>query len=306
MSTQAVCSDLADSAADPLGLAALLRDQSRLLQSLFAGGDAAQLLAGLHSDGKRVALAQRGLQAYRANAGALAQRALSAAYPVLTELMGDESFAPLARYFWQHAPPQRGDVAQWGAALPDFLEGAPQLANEPFLGDIARVEWALHAAATAQDAVTDAASFALLASTDPAQTTLSLSDGATTMASAYPVVSIIHAHLHGTPTLAQAGALLGAGTAQHALVWRRGLKPEVRLASATEHALVQALQAGVSLDAALTLACGVDSDGHAPVFDFSDWLAQAAQTGLVTGARLLCTTESTSKQLKNNPKKDTP
>ena len=283
MSTHAIPAELAD----------LLHDQSLLLQSLFAGGDSAHLLARLQSDGKRAALVNRGLEAYRANAGALAERALGAAYPVLAQLMGDESFAPLARYFWQHAPPQRGDVAQWGAALPDFLDAAPQLASEPFLGDVARVEWALHAAATAQDATLDAASFALLASGDPEQTTLSLSDGTTTLDSAYPVVSIVHAHLHGEPTLAQAAALLGDGIGEHALVWRRGLKPDVRLATAAEHALVRALQAGLSLDAALTTACALESDGNATAFDFNSWLAQAVQTGLVTGAHLLHPTHNT-------------
>jgi hypothetical protein len=292
MSTHAIPAELAD----------LLHDQSLLLQSLFAGGDSAHLLARLQGGGKRAALANRGLEAYRANAGALAERALGAAYPVLAQLMGDESFAPLARYFWQHAPPQRGDVAQWGAALPDYLDASPQLVSEPFLGDVARVEWALHAAATAQDATLDAASFALLASGDPEQTTLSLSDGTTTLASAYPVVSIVHAHLHGEPTLAQAAALLGDGVGEHALVWRRGFKPDVRLATAAEHALVSALQAGLSLDAALTNACALESDGNATAFDFNSWLAQAVQTGLVTGAHLLHPTHNTQQ----HSQEDTP
>ena len=286
--------------------AELLRDQSLLLQALFAGGDTTQLLDRLHNSSKRAARVERGLQAYQANAGALAERALMAAYPVLAQLMGDESFAPLARYFWQHVPPQRGDVAQWGAGLPDFLNASPQLASEPFLGDVARVEWALHTVATAQDATADPASFALLASGDPDQTTLSLSDGVTTLASAYPVVSIIHAHLHGEPTLAQTAALLGAGVAQHALVWRRGFKPEVRLASATEHALVQALQAGLSLDAALTTACALQSDGNAPEFDFNDWLVQAVQTGLVTGTHLLRPLNHTVNNTLQHPQNDTP
>ncbi len=282
--------------------AELLRDQSLLLQALFAGGDTAQLFDRLQSSSKHAALVERGLQTYRANAEALAERALMAAYPVLAQLMGDESFVPLARYFWRHTPPQRGDVAQWGAALPDFLDASPQLDNEPFLGDIARVEWALHTAATAQDAAPDPSSFTLLASGDPDQTTLSLSDGVMTLASAYPVVSIIYAHLQGEPTLAQAGALLGAGVAEHALVWRRGFKPAVRLASAAEYALVRALQAGLSLDAALSSFCGPARAGTEPEFDFNDWLAQAVQTGLVTGAHLLHAVHHSAE----HPRQDTP
>ena len=281
------------SQAHSVELTSLLHDQSLLLQTLFANGNSAHVLGCLESDGKRAALADRGLQAYRANAGALAVRALSAAYPVLSELMGDDSFAPLARYFWQHAPPQRGDVGHWGGALPDFLDAEPQLASEPFLGDVARVEWALHAAATAQDALPDPASFALLAGGDPDYTSLRLSDGVTSLSSSYPVVSIIHAHRIGQPTLAQAAALLGAGVAEHALVWRRGFKPDVRVSSAAEHALVRALQAGWSLDAALTAACGVESNSDAAAFDFNVWLTQAVHTGLVIGAHRMRTVHQT-------------
>ena len=163
--------------------------------------------------------------------------------------MGDESFAPLSRCFWQHAPPQRGDVAQWGAALPDFLDASPQLDNEPFLGDVARVEWALHAASTAKEATFDVGSFRLLASGDPEDTTLGLSDGVMT------------------------------------------------LVSATEHPLVLALQAGLSPDAALTSDCGLEHAGMELAFDFNDWLARAAQTGLVTGAHRLRPSISSQKYL---------
>ena len=266
-------------------VADLVQEQSQLLEALFAGADTARHTTGimqrLHSGGVRRALAGRGLLAYRANGTALAERALAAAYPVLAQLIGDESFAPLARHFWRYAPPQRGDVAQWGAALADFLDAAPQLSGEPFLGDVARVEWALHCAATAADSSADIGSFALLASGDPKLATLTLSEGVVTFVSAYPVVSIIHAHLQGEPTLAQAADLLAAGASEHALVWRQGLRPRLRASSAAEHALVTALQAGFSLEAALA-ATALDTG-----FDFNDWLTQAVQSGLVTGAHRL-------------------
>ncbi|APW45233.1 putative DNA-binding domain-containing protein [Rhodoferax antarcticus] len=59
----------------------------------------------------------RGLKVYQANGHALAQRALQAAYPVLAQLLGSESFAALAQDFWHQQPPQRGDIGQWGEAL---------------------------------------------------------------------------------------------------------------------------------------------------------------------------------------------
>ncbi len=263
----------------------LAHEQSLLLQALFGERHDSLLKPRLQGGGAREALLQRGLQVYRANGGALAERALAAAYPVLARLIGDESFAPLARHFWLQQPPQRGDLAQWGAALADFLEAAPQLADEPFLGDVARIEWALHCAATAPDALPDLPSFVLLTSGDPEQTTLSLSPGVALLASAYPVVSIVNAHLLDTPTLTEAADLMRQGVAEYALVWRQGFKPRVRLSSAAEHALLLALQAGLSLENALARAC--DANNTASAFDFNDWLGQSVQTGLVTGAGLL-------------------
>ena len=240
----------------------LANEQSLLLQALFGGSHDGLLNPFLQAGSVRAALVQRGLQAYQANGAALA-----AAYPVLTRLLGAESFAPLARHFWQQQPPQRGNVAQWGAALGDFLEAAPQLADEPFLGDVARIEWALHCGASASDAAPDPQSFALLATGDPEQTTLCLSPGVALLASAYPVVSIVNAHLLDAPTLAEAADLLRAGVAQYALVWRQGFKPQVRLGSAAEHTLLLALQAGLPLEGALAGASGANTAAIA--FDFS-------------------------------------
>ncbi len=272
-------------------LADLVQDQSQLLEALFAGTDTAGHTRGLlqrwqPGDARR-ALAERGLLAYRANGTALAERALAAVYPVLAQLLGEESFASMARHFWRQTPPQRGDVAQWGAALADFLDAAPQLANEPFLGDVARIEWALHCAAAAADSAADIGSFALLANADSEQATLTLSDGVGVLASLYPVVSIIHAHLQGEPTLAQAAALIGEGISEYALVWRQGLRPRLRASSAAEHALLVGLQAGLSLEAALAATA---SDTR---FDFNDWLSQAVQSGLVTGAHVLNSAHNT-------------
>ena len=222
----------------------------------------------------------RGLQVYQANRAVLAERTLASTYPVIAQLIGMESFEPLARHFWQQHPPQRGDMGQWGAQLPEFLAAAPQLADEPFLADVARIEWALHRAATAPDAVLDAASFALLAGADEAPpVSLSLSSGVYVLASAYPAVSIVNAHLIGEPALDEAASRLQAGLGERALIWRQGFKPKLRSTSPAEYQLITGLQNSLSLDAALDQAMRIES-----AFDFNTWLSQAVQTGLVTGA----------------------
>ena len=221
----------------------------------------------------------RGLQVYQANRAVLAERTLASTYPVVAQLIGQTSFEPLARHFWQQHPPQRGDMGQWGLQLAEFLEAAPQLVDEPFLADVARLEWALHRAAGAPDALLDAPSFALMADDAALRVSLTLSPGAATFASAYPVVSIINAHLAGQPTLDDAADLLRQGQGELALVWRQGYKPKVRSISVAEYSLINALGKGATLEAALDMA-----SSNEPAFDFNTWLSQAVQTGLITGA----------------------
>jgi hypothetical protein len=140
----------------------------------------------------------------------------------------------------------------------------------------------MHATATAADVEADFPSFALLASEDAAPVTLALGAGVALLASASPVVSIVNAHLLGQPSLQEAGQRLAAGCAEHALVWRQGFKPCVRLSSAAEHKLIETLLAGRALAEALE---AVDRLGdEAAAFDFNIWLAAAVQTGLVCGA----------------------
>lgn len=255
----------------------LAQDQSVLLSAL--AGLPGDLQASLKLRGWNL----RGLQVYQANRAMLAGRTLVSTYPVMAQLIGVESFEVLARHFWQQHPPTRGDMGQWGEQLADFLTAAPQLAGEPFLSDVARIEWALHACASAPDAVLDAASFVLLtklgSADDAPPVTLRLNPGTALFASAYPVVSIVQAHLAGQSTLQNAADLLDQGIGEYALVWRQGFKPNVRAVCGAEYKFVCALANGLGLDDALMAATDTD-----PEFDFTTWLAAAVQSSLVTAA----------------------
>lgn len=262
------------------GLAA---QQQALLQALYLPrhADAIKTIAACthfeRADGQKHL--ERGLQAYRSNGHALAQRVLSAAYPVVQALIGQESFEGLSRHFWQNAPPARGDMAQWGQAFAAFIESLDELAREePYLGDVARVEWALHVAASAADGETDLGSLGLLQTADAAALTLVLCPGAGAVPSVFPVLSIVLAHTGETLSLQEAGARLRDQVAETALVWRQGLKPAMRQAQPGEARFIAALQQGRSLAEALSAA---------PGFDFAAWLAPALHTGLLLRARAL-------------------
>lgn len=254
--------------------------QAAMLGALAGRQPTSALSALLQTDtAARTVQAERGIRVYQANAAALAQRTLTSTFPVLAQLIGEENMEPLARHFWQHHPPVRGDMGEWGELLAEFIEASAQLANEPFLGDVTRVEWALHRAASAADAELDVASFGMLSETSGEPASLALSPGTVTLASAFPIASIVNAHVSGVPTLNAAAELLSSQHSEHALVWRQGFKPRVRASSAAECALVNALLHRHPLGAALGLALVCD-----PRFDFNSWLSQAVQTGLVVCA----------------------
>lgn len=268
--------------------ATLAQQQQLLLDALFARpGDGrhaadARLTALLDT---RHAQSARGLVAYRSNGHAMAERALRAAYPVIAAMLGNPSFELLARDLWHTHPPRGGDLAQWGDALPGFLQANDQLSDVPYLGDVARAEWALHRAGSAADAEPDLPSFARLASENPQGLTLSLSPGTTVIGSRFPVASLVTAHLFGDPSLAEAAQRLRDGIGEHALVWRQGLRPRIAAIDPSAAALVQALQAGADLPGALDAACAADTEP--PAFDFSAWLTATVTDGLVIGVQRL-------------------
>ena len=149
---------------------ALIAQQQMLLAGLFDTWTSVQANAALaFEQAWPVGQYQRGLQAYRSNASLLAQRVLAAAFPTVRRLMGDESFDGLAVHFWRTHPPTKGDLAQWGEGLEDFLRTIPELMqHEAHLPDVAALEWALHVGLTAADSEsTDPVPLALIESEFP-------------------------------------------------------------------------------------------------------------------------------------------
>lgn len=284
----------------------LLRQQM-LLRALWRDARPGVLGGWVRESALAPARFTRGLQAYQAHAAALAERALTAAFPVLAQLIGDESFAGMARAFWHAQAPQRGDMACWGAGLAAFIEAAEQLADEPYLADVARLEWLLHEAAAAADDSTRAGlvdapwsatpgpgpdavpGLGLLATADPAALNLRFTAGAALLCSRHPVVQIWQAHQvpHDTAAgreaaFAHARQSLAQGQGANAWVVRHGFKPVVHAVTAATAAFLDALLRGQALAVALELALALRDDVLASTpFDFSAWLVQALSEGWI-------------------------
>jgi Putative DNA-binding domain len=262
-------------------LTVLAQWQKDFLASLFATNNIAFQAENTLATDKNTYFI-RGLQVYQANAHASALRSLQTAYPVVEQLIGEDTFAHLARDFWARHPPTRGDLTQWGGELSGFIASIAALQTEPYLSDVAITEWALHTAATVADQAADLATFALLTQHDSDTLTFQLAPGITLIDSNFPIASILTAHLYTNPSLEQVGQKLRDKLSETALVWRQGLRPIVSSCSAGEAAFIRRLLAGKSLLAALETSF---VDEPTP-FDFNAWLLQAVQSGLLLGVRL--------------------
>ncbi len=251
----------------------LEQQQQALLQALFLPLKT-QLSQSPHvRDFERA----RGMKVYQANAHHLAEHGLRSAFPVVAQLLGDESFAQMARAFWHAHPPDRGDIGQWGHKLDQFLAASEQLAEEPYLSDVARLEWVMHVNERAADAMVVLPSFELLTQHEPNALHLHCCRTMTVLRSRWPIVSIVLAHRVGSPTLVEAGQRLRTGQGEIALAWRDGMLSKVRELQPDEATFLERLWLGNSLDEALE---------HAGELDLLAWLPMAVQTQLVLKAVL--------------------
>lgn len=218
--------------------------------------------------------AERALQAYRANAGALAERALAAAYPTLAELLGDEAFGQLARAFWHAAPAPCGDMARFGADLAGFIDAGDQLRDEPYLPDLARLEWAVHRAASAADGRQEPPPLQRLVQADAAELRLLLRPGSAIVCSAHPVQAIRQAHrlpqgAERDEAFAQVRHRRAAGEGDNAFVFRNGWRVDVLPVADADARFIAATIGGS------TLAAALDAGGEG--FDFEAWLLRAVK-----------------------------
>lgn len=240
--------------------AALVRALVQVQAPGQAGPPGQDLPPGLRGLAGVAGGAARGLQAYRGNAKALAQRSLAAAFPRLYAQLGEAEFASMAWAFWRRHPPHCGELGRWGQALPDFLAAQPDM--DPALPDGARIEWARHEAEQAADAELDAGSLAALTRQDPVRLRLLLRPGLTLLRVGRAAAE---------PWLAD---LPARDSPVELLVWRRAWKAELGAPPPDWCFFMRDLLAGLNLQQALDRCLAVHPD-----FDLAAWLPAALGQG---------------------------
>ena len=117
--------------------------------------------------------------------------ALAANFPTVVQVIGEQAFDALASSFLAIDPPRDTCVAAYGAGFPAFLESDPRARSLIYLGDVARLDWAMNLAERADDVA--AFTSAHLAALDEAQLEnlrLKPHPALTLLSSPYPLLRI--------------------------------------------------------------------------------------------------------------------
>jgi hypothetical protein len=125
-------------------LAELQRDFARAVR-----GDALDV-AQLGIDPAGLA-AERRIAVYRNHHRISLAAALAANFPTVVKVIGEEAFQTLAVSYVAIDPPREARLAAYGASFPAFLEGDPRAQSLIYIGDVARLDWALNVAERADD-----------------------------------------------------------------------------------------------------------------------------------------------------------
>lgn len=218
-------------------------------------------------------VADPGMAVYRENALAARRDALAAAYPVIRRLVGDAFFAEAATRFARAHPSTSGDLhAYGGPAFADFLSGYAPAGGLPYLGDVARLEWAVHECEHAADgAPLDHAALAALPPTALPALRLRLHPAVRLVESEHPILAIWEAN-----QAARDGTVDREAGPERVLVRREGLQVAPVLADGESWALLTAFAQGETLAEALARLAN-------PGEDLAPALARVAGWGALGG-----------------------
>jgi uncharacterized protein (UPF0276 family) len=210
---------------------------------------------------------------YRGNLTATWDKTLSAACPVLRQMVGAEFFSALSRAYGMSQHSDSADLNDFGAAFARFLDRFEPVADYPYLPDMARLEWAVHRAYYAPDA--HGLTAAALAGFTPARlemARLRLHPACALFASDWAVLALWHSHQAGGnedfPAQLRAPCL--------GMVVRPRWDATPMPLTPGAHAALSALAAGASFGSALDAAFDLDQE-----FDLNAHLAQWLELGVL-------------------------
>jgi hypothetical protein len=165
------------------------------LQTLFTQAllhDDGAVVSTIHGDGLEPAAR---MALYRHHVFETLTDVLKAAYPVVCCLVDERFFAYAADHYIRQQPPAGPCLFEYGESFPRFLADFPACRELTYLPDVARLEWALHMAWYAEDAVpANAECLRRLAPQELERVTLTLDACVSYVSSPWPIDRIWRMH----------------------------------------------------------------------------------------------------------------
>jgi hypothetical protein len=214
----------------------------------------------------------RRFDVYRNNMAISLIEALEAAFPAVHRLVGDTFFKAAAKAYIRREPPRSPVLLLYGEGFGAFLDGFAPAASVPYLGDVARLEWARLYAYHAADA--EPLSIARLAAVPQAalpETRLVLHPSLRLLRSRFPVASL-WAATRGADSDVEVDMRRG----EEVIVLRPALSVDARVLPEGGYAFIERLATGDPLGEAAGAAAG-----SCPGFDLAPHLQGLFQLGAV-------------------------
>ncbi|GAB2179269.1 HvfC/BufC family peptide modification chaperone [Dongia sp. agr-C8] len=186
--------------------------------------------------------AERRVAVYRNHHRISLAAALAANFPTVVKVIGDDAFQALALSYLAIDPPRDPSLAAYGAGFPAFLESDPRAQSLVYLGDVARLDWALNVAERADDLPSFSAH--CLSGIQPEQLgalRLKPHPSLTLLTSLYPLLRIRDVAIGKAE-----GASLDAGGVD-LMIWRRDCAPICTPLDRPANRFIRALVDGRSL-----------------------------------------------------------
>lgn len=255
-----------------------LADEQAMLALAVAQGTAAARQLDMQALFTASALpVTRGLAVYRQNYRSAVASALLTAYPLINAIVGDEFFAGAAFAYASAYPSAEGDLNRFGASFAAFLQAFTPAADLPYLPCVARMEWSLHCAEAAADALAmDAPAMAAALVHNPAHLRVVLHPAVAVVRSGHPIHDIWRFHQpdEGAP-------LPNWERGQNVLVYRPQWHATVREVPDAEAAALERAATHASLESVLAAAMEADA-----TVDLQALLLQWAHDGVIAALKL--------------------
>jgi hypothetical protein len=232
---------------------------------------------------------QTGLNVYTNNFIENGIRALSITFPTVEGLIGAGSFRLLSRQFLRHEAKASFDWAEYGIALPTFIDSQDALEMYPFLSEVAELDWVIHRVQREADRKFQLATFASLESGDTSVLRFIAAPGLQTRNFCFPVAELYRL-IHEPYLQSEEGVLarktllknttelinnaINRVTPRALVLWRAEYKAQFEYVPDAEADVIQKINAHASVDVV------IETIG-AHNIDLVEWLTKVISNKLI-------------------------